>query len=179
MRAISKARLEAAERYRDNLEVELEEARDNANEFENDCRFALTTLASRMGYEWDGDGATADSLLEHVWQTVEEASKELQGWRHEREMTLTAFAHVRGGGDPALIGHPNGSVFGDALRGMLAARDAKQRREGAVMKLLDMSLGDLAWDGTDLRHEAESMIGDEKQYQTMLAEAQRLREGGE
>lgn len=67
----------------------------------------------------------------------------------------------------------------DSARAWLAARDAKQRREGAVMKLLDMSLGDLAWDGTDLRHEAESMIGDEKQYQTMLAEAQRLREGGE
>jgi len=65
----------------------------------------------------------------------------------------------------------------DHGKAWLAARDAQQRREGAAMKLLDMSLGELAWDSTDLRHEAEAMIGDETKYQSMLAEAKRLREG--
>lgn len=64
---------------------------------------------------------------------------ELQGWRHERAMTLTAFAHVRDGGDPALIGHPNGSVFGDALRDMLA----QQRREGAAEELERLAGADM------------------------------------
>lgn len=57
----------------------------------------------------------------------------------------------------------------------LAARDARLKREGSAMKLLEMSLGDLAWDSTDLRHEAESMIGNETEYQSMLATAKRLR----
>jgi hypothetical protein len=63
-----------------------------------------------------------------ILEYVRRLESELQGWRHEREMTLTAFAHVRDGGNPALIGHPNGSVFGNALREMLA----QQRREGAA-----------------------------------------------
>jgi len=73
------ARLEAAERERDNLEAELEEARENANGFEKDCKTALVTLATRLGFEWDGDGATADTLLEHVMETVDEAKRRMSG----------------------------------------------------------------------------------------------------
>ncbi len=62
----------------------------------------------------------------------------------------------------------------------LYERDAKQRREGAVMKLLDMSLGGFAWDETGLRREAEAMLldaGEHSQYDSMLDAAKRLREG--
>ena len=52
--------------------------------------------------------------------------------RNERAMALNAFAHIRDGGDPALVGHPDGSPFGDALREMLATRDARQRKLGAA-----------------------------------------------
>jgi hypothetical protein len=67
----------------------------------------------------------------------------------------------------------------DSTRAWLAARDAQQRREGAVMKLLDMSIGGLAWDETSLRREAEGMLidaGERERYEQLLAEAQRLRE---
>ncbi len=69
----------------------------------------------------------------------------------------------------------------EQLRQWLAARDAQQRREGAVMKLLDMSLGGFAWDETGLRREAEAMLldaGQRERYEQLLAEAQRLREEG-
>jgi hypothetical protein len=63
---------------------------------------------------------------------------------------------------------------------LLAARDAQQRRDGAVMKLLDMSLGGFAWDETGLRREAEAMLldaGERERYEQLLAEAKRIREG--
>jgi hypothetical protein len=92
-------------------------------------------FARREDAEWH---AALHNAFPGLLARLEAADIELQGWRHERAMTLTAFAHVRDGGDAALIGHPNGSVFGDALRDMIAARDAQQRREG-VLEGLNMA----------------------------------------
>ena len=54
------------------------------------------------------------------------------------------------------------------------------KREGAVMKLLDMSLGGFAWDETGLRREAEAMLldaGEHSRYESMVEAAKRLRDG--
>lgn len=62
----------------------------------------------------------------------------------------------------------------------LSARDARMKREGAAMKLLDMSLGGYSWHDTALRNEAEAMLldaGEHSRFESMLEAAQRLLEG--
>lgn len=66
------ARLEAAERERDELECEVEELKANSIEYEKDCTKALCSLAREFDYEWDSDGATADDLREFISTTLDE-----------------------------------------------------------------------------------------------------------
>jgi hypothetical protein len=120
--------------------------------------------------------AAFPAILEHL--------RELEG---ERDLMHAALSDIYYRSIP--LGEDSGHstishIAADAMRGKnsnpLAARDAQQRREGAVMKLLDMSLGGFAWDETGLLREAESMLldaGQRERYETLLAEAQRLREG--
>ena len=61
---------------------------------------------------------------------------ELEAWKHEREMTLAAFRYIAEGGDPLLIGHPNGSEFGNALREMLSARDKELIARREAMRVM-------------------------------------------
>jgi len=117
------ARLEAAERKVDELEAELEEARDNANGFEKDCKTALVTIATRLGFEWDGDGATADTLLEHVWQTVEEARRQLSGLA-----ARDAQQRREGAAEWLENAAREGGSYERSSEGML--EEAKQLREG-------------------------------------------------
>lgn len=77
-------RLADAERERDELEVELEEARANSIEYEKDCTKALCSLAREFEYEWDMDGATADDLREFISETLTELQKQAQRLREEK-----------------------------------------------------------------------------------------------
>ena len=79
------ARLEAAEKDRDNLEAELEEARDDSADYEKDCKKALCGLARELDYEWDGDGATADDLREFISETLTELQKQTKRLREGGE----------------------------------------------------------------------------------------------
>lgn len=63
-------RLRLAEERVDELEAEVEELEHGHEEYETDCKKALVSLATTFGYEWDGDGATADDLREFVEESV-------------------------------------------------------------------------------------------------------------
>ena len=79
------ARLEAAEKDRDDLEAEVEELRANSIEYEKDSTKALCSLAREFDYDWDGDGATADDLREFISTTLDELQKQAQRLREGGE----------------------------------------------------------------------------------------------
>lgn len=154
------ARLEAAERERGNLEAELEEARDDSAEYEKDCKKALCSLAREFDYEWDGDGATADDLREFISETMRNALEHAVSMQNDRD----------------------GAVYAMIVNGLsidskaLAARDAKQRREGAAEELTEIA-NDRFTGGLFLPDRTHYTMPEVREI--LLEAAQRLREGGE
>ena len=123
--------------------------------------------AATKGQNWQEEVLFAEACklsLPALLDELEAAREELQGWRHERAMTIEAFRLIQNGLDPKLIGHPNGSEFGDALRAMLDARDRRMKLIGAAEELERLArvnqhrmldCNDLTERAAQLRREAE------------------------
>jgi len=174
------ARLEAAERERDDLEAEVEELRDNSIEYEKDCTKALCGLAREFNYEWDGDGATADDLREFISEIVVDAKQRLEAAEREQQRVHELANRLLDANnglidtirklDPEALCDWHDSIGGDEyLQRWLAARDAQQRRDGAAE----------VWDQISkiTAHVTDGFIRVSKGYAEEQAES--LREGGE
>ena len=174
------ARLEAAERERDDLEAEVEELRYNSIEYEKDCTKALCGLAREFNYEWDGDGATADDLREFISEIVVDAKQRLEAAEREQQRVHELANRLLDANnglidtirklDPEALCDWHDSIGGDEyLQRWLAARDAQQRRDGAAE----------VWDQISkiTAHVTDGFIRVSKGYAEEQAES--LREGGE
>lgn len=192
------ARLEAAERERDDLEAEVEELRDNSIEYEKDCTKALCGLAREFNYEWDGDGATADDLREFISEIVVDAKQRLEAAEREQQRVHELANRLLDANnglidtirklDPEALCDWHDSIGGDEyLQRWLAARDAQQRREGAI-EALEGIAKDHGIDGgkayiakvvyrefPDLLHMSVGVVD----AADLMQAAKRLREGGE